>query len=48
MAIRSIAHAIQAGECELGLAVGVESMSQKYVSSLSAKQRMLHDASKLV
>jgi len=27
MAIRSIAHDIQAGECEIGLAVGVESMS---------------------
>lgn len=29
MAIRNIAHAIQAGEISLGLAVGVESMSLK-------------------
>lgn len=32
MAIRNIAHDIQAGEIEMGLAVGVESMSLKYVS----------------
>jgi acetyl-CoA acetyltransferase len=31
MAIRSIAQAIQAGEISLGFAVGVESMSLKYV-----------------
>jgi acetyl-CoA acetyltransferase len=33
MAIRSIAHSIQAGETSLGLALGVESMSLKYVRS---------------
>jgi acetyl-CoA acyltransferase 1 len=32
MAIRSIAHAIQAGETSIGLAVGVENMSLKRVS----------------
>ncbi len=31
MAIRSIAHAIQAGEISFGWAVGAESMSLKYV-----------------
>ena len=31
MAIRNIAHSIQAGEISLGVAVGVESMSLKYV-----------------
>lgn len=34
MAIRSIAQAIQSGETSLGLAVGVESMSLKYVPVL--------------
>ena len=29
MAIRDIAHSIQSGEAEVGLAVGVESMSMK-------------------
>ena len=29
MAIRNIAHSIQSGEIEVGLAVGVESMSMK-------------------
>ena len=33
MAIRSIAHSIQAAEASLGLAVGVESMSLQYVRS---------------
>ncbi|KAF7320276.1 3-ketoacyl-CoA thiolase [Mycena kentingensis (nom. inval.)] len=33
MAIRSIAHAIQAGETSIGLAVGVESMTMQFVSS---------------
>ena len=32
MAIRNIAHAIQAKEISLGLAVGVESMSMKWVA----------------
>lgn len=32
MAIRNVAHAIQTGETSLGVAVGVESMSLKYVS----------------
>jgi hypothetical protein len=30
MAIRNIAHAIQAGETSIGLAVGVESMSKQF------------------
>ena len=30
MAIRNIAHAIQAGETGIGIAAGVESMSLKY------------------
>jgi acetyl-CoA acetyltransferase len=33
MAIRNIAHSIRAGEISLGVAVGVESMSVKSVSS---------------
>ena len=33
MAIRNIAHSIRAGEISLGVAVGVESMSLKYVQS---------------
>ena len=34
MAIRNIAHAIQAEEIFMGLAVGVESMSTKWVTAL--------------
>jgi acetyl-CoA acetyltransferase len=34
MAIRAIAHAIQAGETSIGWAVGAESMSLKYVVHL--------------
>jgi acetyl-CoA acetyltransferase len=30
MAIRNIAHAIQAGETSIGLAVGVDSMSKQF------------------
>lgn len=42
MAIRNIAHAIQAGEISLGLAVGVESMSMKWVAHfLLSKQLCL-------
>lgn len=40
MAIRSIAHAIQAGETSFGWAVGAESMSLKYV--VAALKRVLY------
>ncbi|KAF7306956.1 40S ribosomal protein S3-1 [Mycena indigotica] len=39
MAIRSIAHAIQAGETSIGLAVGVDSMSLQSVSLLKNKSQ---------
>lgn len=37
MAIRNIAHNIQSGEISLGMAVGVESMSLKYVHSIISR-----------
>lgn len=42
MAIRSVAHSIQAGECEIGVAVGVESMSLQCVIFLLLVDNILH------
>ena len=41
MAIRNIAHSIRVGEISLGVAVGVESMSLKYVHSLQISTAFL-------
>lgn len=45
MSIRTIAHAIQAGEITLGLAIGVESMSLKYVGKAYFSVARSHESS---